>query len=213
MIKFKPLFPSFLTMDQLNDQLDNDLIVKWCYDQYDNCPQPKLKGGWQSTHLNLELLQESAIKPLFDAIDNNVNYIKEAIGVSLDVPHSIVNFWVNINEPGNFLLDSNTPHVHPGYFLSCVYYPKGLPESGNLYLLSPFNGVVESIPAEHLEHSTGFCDTRWSVTPEPGKLVMFPSWLMHWVTPNYSDDDRISIAFNISLPRVDAGTVGTIQNG
>jgi hypothetical protein len=36
---------------------------------------------------------------------------------------------------------------------------------------------------------------------------------MHWVTPNYSDDDRISIAFNISLPRVDVGTVGTVQNG
>jgi uncharacterized protein (TIGR02466 family) len=213
MIKFKTLFPSFLSMDQLNDQLDNDLIVKWCYDQYNNCSQPKIKGGWQSTHLDLGLSQDSAIKPLFDAIDNNVKYIKQEIGVSLDVPHNIVNFWININEPGNFLLDSNTPHVHPGYFLSCVYYPKGAPKSGNLYLLAPFNGVVESIPAEYLVHSTGFCDTRWSVTPEPGKLIMFPSWLMHWVTPNYSDEDRISIAFNISLPRVNSGTVGTMQIG
>ncbi|BCU96450.1 MAG: hypothetical protein CM15mV12_2140 [uncultured marine virus] len=38
----------------------------------------------------------------------------------------------------------------------------------------------------------------WMTTP-PGCCVLFPSSLDHWVTPNESKEDRISISFNIIL--------------
>ena len=35
--------------------------------------------------------------------------------------------------------------------------------------------------------------------PEPGDLVIFPSWLKHYVEPNLNKDiERISISFNVS---------------
>ena len=34
--------------------------------------------------------------------------------------------------------------------------------------------------------------------PEDNKLILFPSWLEHDVEPSKSDEDRISIAFNVS---------------
>ncbi len=207
-MKFNLLFPSFVSVNQLD--VDNQAIIDWCYRRYNICPQPKIKGGWQSTPFDISVIDDPAVIALKDAINKDVLTVRHELGISADVEHRFSNFWININEPGNFLLDSNTPHVHPACFLSCVYYPKGELNSGDLYLLSPFNGVVERIPYAHLERSTGYCDTRWSIKPEPGKLVIFPSWLMHWVTPNYSNDDRISIAFNISLPTVDASTVGTV---
>ena len=37
---------------------------------------------------------------------------------------------------------------------------------------------------------------RLIVAPEPGMLVMFPSWLEHWVTPYRGKGQRISVAFN-----------------
>jgi len=37
------------------------------------------------------------------------------------------------------------------------------------------------------------------ITPEPGMLVMFPSWIDHMVHPHHGPDDRISIAINIKL--------------
>lgn len=205
-MKFNTIFPSFVAHDYLD--IDNLAITKWCYEQYKCCPQPKLKGGWQSGPLEFSCLEK--IQPLVEKLNLAIYDVRKLIGICDSVPHILSNFWININEPGNFLLDSNTPHIHPGYFLNCVYYPKGLPNSGNLYLLAPFNGVVQTIPVEHLSESTGWADTRWSVNPEPGKLVIFPSWLMHWVTPNYSEDDRISIAFNVSLPAVQVSTVGTV---
>ena len=32
--------------------------------------------------------------------------------------------------------------------------------------------------------------------PKAGRLIMFPSWVMHCVDPNQSDDIRISVSFN-----------------
>ena len=48
-----------------------------------------------------------------------------------------------------------------------------------------------------------------SITPDPivgypakaGMLILFPSWLMHEVPVNLSDEDRVSYSFNISNPQ------------
>ena len=39
------------------------------------------------------------------------------------------------------------------------------------------------------------------VQPLEGALLIFPSWLNHEVSINLSDEERISLAFNISYPR------------
>jgi uncharacterized protein (TIGR02466 family) len=39
--------------------------------------------------------------------------------------------------------------------------------------------------------------TQIAFTPSAGKIVLFPAHLYHYVEPNESDDDRISIAFNL----------------
>jgi hypothetical protein len=33
-------------------------------------------------------------------------------------------------------------------------------------------------------------------------LLMFPSYLRHWVYPNESDQDRVTIAFNVRFARL-----------
>ena len=35
--------------------------------------------------------------------------------------------------------------------------------------------------------------------PKPGLMVIFPSWLYHYVNPFHGAGERISIAFNINL--------------
>jgi uncharacterized protein (TIGR02466 family) len=39
--------------------------------------------------------------------------------------------------------------------------------------------------------------------PQPGRLVIFPSWIQHYVQPNLSDQDRISISFDVQLTKID----------
>ena len=37
------------------------------------------------------------------------------------------------------------------------------------------------------------------VTPEAGKMVIFPAWMMHGVRPYRGTAERISIAFNLAV--------------
>ena len=39
---------------------------------------------------------------------------------------------------------------------------------------------------------------------EPGLMVLFPSWLYHFVNPFFGDGERISIAFNVRWQAVSA---------
>ena len=38
-----------------------------------------------------------------------------------------------------------------------------------------------------------YCGEEWI---KEGKIIIFPSWLMHYVDPNPNDSTRVSIAFN-----------------
>jgi ectoine hydroxylase-related dioxygenase (phytanoyl-CoA dioxygenase family) len=48
---------------------------------------------------------------------------------------------------------------------------------------------------------------HWDVYCKPGKLVMFPSHLYHSVTKNASDQDRLTLAFNL-WPKGPLGSAG-----
>ena len=38
---------------------------------------------------------------------------------------------------------------------------------------------------------------KFVINPKPGDLLVFPSYLTHWVQPNGDSTDRITVAFNI----------------
>ena len=40
---------------------------------------------------------------------------------------------------------------------------------------------------------------NWYMTALTGRLLMFPSWLKHNVTPNLTKEYRISLSFNASI--------------
>ena len=46
-------------------------------------------------------------------------------------------------------------------------------------------------------YNEGF--TYVSVDPVDNQLIIFPAWIQHMVEPNMSEEDRVSIAFNIEI--------------
>jgi len=101
--------------------------------------------------------------------------------------------WCNINPKGA----SNSRHLHAdsNIFLSGVYYVKVPKYSGQIRFWDP-RGPLVHVQKDHEYFNDGM-DFHF-IDPEPGLLIYFPSWLEHDVTVNDSDEDRISIAFNIS---------------
>lgn len=97
--------------------------------------------------------------------------------------------WAVLMHEGGY----ETPHIHPGGLLSAVYYA-AVPEvvqredhaEGNLCfgVPDPLFPLAQSLPPQ-------------SITPEPGLLVIFPSWHWHHTVPFSSDQPRLSLAFDL----------------
>ena len=105
--------------------------------------------------------------------------------------------WINVNPPGAF----NVPHAHPSFALSGTYYVS-IPSDSASIAPDAHSGAFEFLDprvnaaALSIEGATCF-DPGVIVKPKAGLLIIFPSYLRHWVYPNEEESERVSIAFNI----------------
>jgi uncharacterized protein (TIGR02466 family) len=99
--------------------------------------------------------------------------------------------WANVNCKYAY----NDVHNHPNAMLSGVYYVKAQADCGELALLDPRKQANVMLPG--FSERTPLNSPLQRFAPEVGRLVIFPSWLEHGVDQNLSDEDRISISFNI----------------
>jgi len=99
--------------------------------------------------------------------------------------------WANINPAGAY----NAPHQHAGAHWSGVFYVKqpavDTGEAGKIEFIDPRNDL-----GNWRVLKSGWFTMRRSLRPQPGYMVIFPSYLVHWVHPNDGPEDRISIAWN-----------------
>jgi uncharacterized protein (TIGR02466 family) len=88
-------------------------------------------------------------------------------------------------------------HVHSHYphSITGVYYYKTNGNDGNIFFENP---LINYAWTSNIGMKTILPDTI-PVSPEVGKMIMFPSWLRHGVETNLTDSERISISFNLTL--------------
>lgn len=112
-----------------------------------------------------------------------------------------VEMWANVLPPGAV----NQHHAHPGALWSAVYYVDdgGDPENGPLILLDPrFPANRMYVPDLVFAENGEMEESTVKIAPVPGRMVIFPSWLMHGVKPHAGVRDRISIAINVMAMRM-----------
>ena len=184
------IFKSFFTTEKLLG-INNDELTKYAYylrAKSDGVIKSNVRG-WQSDELSEPNLE---IGNLVNVIIENLTPIHTEFGLNDDYRMQLGNLWININNKSGF----NRPHRHPESTVSGVYYVSVPKDSGNIVFNHP--AVVQSyhINSNTLKESNSINSSTWHITPEAGLLIMFPSWLEHYVEPSNSDEDRISIAFN-----------------
>ncbi|WP_299593769.1 TIGR02466 family protein [uncultured Microbulbifer sp.] len=119
--------------------------------------------------------------------------------------------WANVSRADSY----RKIHNHESCTWSGVYYVKSdlvkekSISSGNIEFLDP---RMLCLQAELPSSSFG---SRVRVVPRPGRLVIFPHWLLHYVNPVEDDSLRICIAFNVKLEtqtvRRRSGTMRPLQ--
>lgn len=100
----------------------------------------------------------------------------------------ITGCWANINPPGTY----HPTHNHPNNYLSGVHYV-AVPETGT-HLVFQDPRPVMITPRTKLSRITANAAVTQA---QPGRMVIFPSWLRHHVPSNEGTTERISIAFNL----------------
>ena len=114
---------------------------------------------------------------------------------------SVKEMWVNVLDTGGH----QAMHNHANSFISAVVYLTPThPSSRTVFMKSP-GGTDFAFKNDHAGVATGqFNAEKWiSPEPEPGDLVLFPSYLMHAVPPN-AGDRRITLALNAIPTRLDS---------
>lgn len=146
------------------------------------------QGGWQSAN-DLHTRAEFASFTAF--VDETVREVKEFLSIAADVDLRVSNCWFNINPTGCF----NTRHVHGNSYFSGAYYVRASEDSGSIRFFDPtsvrhcyFAPVEELNPRNCFSHA---------FKPVEGRLLIFPGYVPHEVTPNLGEHDRMSISFNV----------------
>lgn len=100
--------------------------------------------------------------------------------------------WGMIMREGDF----SSFHNHPGSIYSGVLYlkvPKLENNEGQLVFVDPRSQI------RSVRYSDQLAFHR--ITPKKGDAYIFPYWLDHFVDPHFSNDERISLSFNlVDLP-------------
>jgi len=135
----------------------------------------------------------SAVTPLLSEF--GAHLFGEQLGWSLK------EMWVNFLDRGG----RQAMHNHANSFISGVaYLTPTHPDSRTVFMRAP-GGTEYSFKNDHAGVVTGpYNADKWvSPQPEPGDVVLFPSYIMHAVPPN-PGERRITLAFNAIPARLDS---------
>ena len=179
-----PIYIADIKHPTLNQELERDIIA---WSKQDKGIVRTNVQGWHSTTNMHELPQfKKLVEMLYECqrtVYQQEHYESEPF---------LGNMWANINPPGGM----NRAHQHPNSLWSGVYYIKTPKNCGHLKIDDPRASASMCRPRqkEGKKPSRLYRETHYE--PIAGRCIMFPSWLIHCVDPNQSNDIRISVSFN-----------------
>lgn len=101
----------------------------------------------------------------------------------------IHNSWGVYTRPNS----ESSLHTHSNSYISGVYY---LTQGSNITFKKPYD-LSSIVPKINQDLTNPRTLNTYSIPPQPGLLVLFPSTLQHKVEKSIGDEDRYSISFNI----------------
>ncbi|MFI5445591.1 2OG-Fe(II) oxygenase family protein [Polaromonas sp. UC242_47] len=184
------MFPSLVWKTQIEQNLHEAMrarILAALAEMRQDAPPLKLGQGWQSGH---DFHQHEALRELVSCIDHCAAGILRFLRIGTE-GCEITGCWATVLAPGA----SHQLHSHPNNFLSGVYYVRTGEGADTLNFHDPRKQA--SIIRPPVTELTAENTDQVVVRVREGTLLLFPSYLEHSVDANRSDDERVSISFNL----------------
>jgi len=171
--------------------VDTETLSKFVYNQANNnkSVHKSNRGGWQS-EMFFEPTPE--LEDLYSQINNCLKVAQKDMGIRTNADVRLNYGWFNLNPPHAW----NVRHLHPKSLFSGAFYVK-VPE-GNCGSIEFYrNPIVLSYMDQSIVEEWNDISSMIATYPaEENRLLIFPSWMEHAVTPNFTNEDRISFSFN-----------------
>jgi len=164
-----------------NQEIDNQDILSKLKKYTDRMKHGDISSSLHTLHNKTEFHE------LFLWINNCIEEIR--INQHYDCDRfEISNSWFNITPADSY--SGIHYHRHSMSFFSGIYYlTKGAP--------TVFEDPVMQRAQAQLEVLRLNYSPLEQIFPEPGKLVIFPSWVYHYALPHVENFDRYVISFNV----------------
>lgn len=177
------LFPTEVFLFK-NNTVDNDRLIA-VLERLDNIEIKKTS----TLSMIVDLRKYDEFKELFSWFDECLGSVKDHMKYDCD-SLEITSTWFNVAISGYQMFQN--VHRHSMSMWSAVYY---LSEGSPTEFEDP---VIHRTQAQ-LEVLRFDYNPFYKINAEPGKLVIFPSWMYHSSLPHLGDKNRYIISFN-SLP-------------
>jgi uncharacterized protein (TIGR02466 family) len=185
-----PMFPTFVWKIQIESGLRDALraTILAAIAEMRVGLAPLVPGdGWQSGQA---LHKRQDFRDVVACINDGVGSILRFLRIG-DEPFEITACWATVLAHGA----AHKVHSHPNNYLSGVYYVCTRPGADTINFHDPRRqtGVIRPPVVELTAENTD----QVVIKVHDGTLLMFPSYLEHSVDTNTSDEERISISFNV----------------
>lgn len=187
-------FPTPIWWDDTNINLEPiRALCQRLRDEDPNGRQISNNGGWQSA--DFKGGDHNELSTLIDYILGASERCLGDYGYALGYKFKMLNLWFNVNGKGH----SNQIHTHAGSFLSGTFYVT-VPNNASdivFYKNTSEDHIIAS--AAHIDTHTAISGATCRYPPRDGRMVLFPSYLPHGVLPSQTEEERVSLAFNLEI--------------
>jgi uncharacterized protein (TIGR02466 family) len=191
-----PVFPIAIANVTVDKKIvDNTRRLVYEYIEKTNFASPAAPGELLTTfYTDKDFLGKLGDRDLLEFINQISRRYLKLLGYDPRCYIEITS-WLQYNQPGSYFVR----HDHYGALISGVLYLDAPPDSGDILFHNPIetrrvtNCFFERIKKEENQYNFSIV----KIKPVVGEMLIFESWLQHTVQQNKSNENRISVSFNI----------------
>ncbi len=131
------------------------------------------------------------VATLVRILDRHVAAFATACAFDLGKRLRLDSLWVNVLRSGG----THSGHIHPHSAVSGTIYIDVPPGAGGIRFEDPRLPMMMAAPTRR-DDAAEWLRPFVTVTPTPGKILLWESWLRHEVLANAGRGNRVSISFN-----------------
>ena len=185
-MEHQKIFPTNLFLIEEFYHSDTNIMKKYIFDLWEN---RDYDNRWQTKSANLHKQKE--FKEFTELVVSTSKEILDKL--KYDVEDIVItDMWANVLKSG----ENHPAHTHSNNFLSGVYYLHSS-QGASIMFRDPRPAADVITPRKKETNVTNASLLRYA--SKQNRAIFFPSWLQHWVEPNKSTNNRISIAWNIQV--------------